>query len=379
MPVTPIFCVEPLETVTTWVEPIAMELVRRILLPGACGDPARCEGASQGYRSKKRRFLGSDGTTLMMNPLDSLLRRLAVQVAPRVSDQLRAKLVGLLERHVNDTLLPEVQRRAEAIFSDQPNTASMESTQYVWQAGGPLGPVPRSFRVVPEALRCCEALPQEEELASVLALRSSFRMGDYPDPWMNDVVRAFRLIRGAKTYVEIGIFDRGNLAYASTLLSEDAVIVGVDIRDDPAQDEKLRSFLKPSQTYLPIIGDSRLPSTFASVKEALQGRRVDAVFIDGNHTAHSVLCDYTNSEALVRDDGVILFHDSVWEGDAHDKGVADTLAEINAVDPVYLIDAINPPWRFMRPLWKGELWGVVGVVLASEQRWRQVPMLSDQA
>ena len=313
----------------------------------------------------------------MMNPLDSLLGRLAVRVAPRVSEQLSAKLVGLLERHVNDTVLPEAQRRAEAIFSDHPNTAS--TAQYVSQAGGPFGPVPRSFRMVPEALRCCEALAPEEELARVLALRSIFRTGDYPDPWMNDIVRAFRLMRGARTYMEIGTFDRGNLAYASTLLSEDAVIVGVDIRDDPAQDQKLRNFLKPSQTYLPIIGDSRLPSTFASVKDALQGRRVDAVFIDGDHAAHSVLCDYTNSEELVQDDGVILFHDSVWEGDAHYKGVADTLAEINTVDPVYLIDAINPPWRFTRPLWKDEFWGVVGVVLASEQRWRQAPMSSNPA
>ena len=128
----------------------------------------------------------------MMNPLDSLLGRLAVRVAPRVSEQLSAKLVGLLERHVNDTVLPEAQRRAEAIFSDHTNTAS--TAQYVSQAGGPFGPVPRSFRMVPEALRCCEALAPEEELARVLALRSIFRTGDYPDPWMNDIVRAFRLM-----------------------------------------------------------------------------------------------------------------------------------------------------------------------------------------
>jgi hypothetical protein len=311
----------------------------------------------------------------MPNPLDLLLTQLAGQVTPRVGDQLSVQLVSLLERYLNDTLLPEVQRRVDVTLANRPKAAAAEApNQRGSNVGGPLGPVPRSFRIVPELLRCCGALPAKQELADVLALRNIFRMGDYPDPWMDDIVRAFRLVRGAKTYMEIGTFDRGNLAYASTLLADDAVIVGLDIRDDPVQDEKLRAFIKPSQTYLAIVGDSRLPSTFASVKDALGGREVDAVFIDGDHTAPAVLCDYTNCEALVQDGGVMLMHDSVWEGDADYKGVADALAEINAIDPVYLVDGNNPPLRFMRPPWRGSLWGVVGIVLASEQRWRQARM-----
>jgi hypothetical protein len=171
-------------------------------------------------------------------------------------------------------------------FGDQPNATSAESAQYGWEAGGPLGPVRRSFTIVPEALGCCDALAPEEELASVLALRSIFRVDNYPDPYMNDISRAVRLIRGAKSYLENGTFDRGNLAYIAMLLAEDAVIVGVDIQDEPLRDEKLRNLLlKTSQTHLPIIGDSRLRSTRELVKDALQGHRMDAAFVDGDHTA----------------------------------------------------------------------------------------------
>jgi hypothetical protein len=304
--------------------------------------------------------------------MDSLLTQLAQRVTPRVGRQLSGKLVDLLQQHINDQLLPEVQRQTNALLDSRAAAiAAMSAHLSGLDAGGPLGPIPKSFKKVPEALRCCEPLPADEEVAKAHTIRSIFRVGDSPEAWMNDVICSFRLIKRARTYLEIGTEDRGNLAFVSTLLANDAIIVGVDVKDNPVQDEKLQNFIKPTQTYVPIVGDSRLASTFAAVKDALHGHQLDAVFIDGDHTAHSVLCDYTNSETLIQNNGVILFHDSLWEGGDIYKGVADTLAEINTVDPVYLIDGINPPRRFMRSMWKASLWGVVGVVFARDQRWRQ--------
>jgi hypothetical protein len=43
------------------------------------------------------------------------------------------------------------------------------------------------------------------------------------------------------------------------------------------------------------------------------------------------------------------------------KGVADALAEIDKLDPLYLIPGERPCYRFMRPMWRDETWGVVAV------------------
>ncbi len=249
--------------------------------------------------------------------------------------------------------------------------ATPPATEYRADLGAPFGPVPRSFATVPRALRCCEPLAATQELQEVLAMRGRFRVGDYPDPYLDDILRTFRLIAGSHGYLEIGTFDRGNLAYVSGLLADDAIIIGLDVQDEPQRDSKLRDVLKPGQTYVPVVGDSRDPAVVARVGQILGDRQLDTLFIDGNHTAHAVLCDYANYEGFVRDDGIIMLHDSVWEGDQQYKGVADMLAEINTVDPVYLVDGTNPPRRFMRPMWKDQFWGVVAVVFAHDQLWRR--------
>jgi predicted O-methyltransferase YrrM len=43
------------------------------------------------------------------------------------------------------------------------------------------------------------------------------------------------------------------------------------------------------------------------VKDALQGAELDAIFIDGDHTAYGVMCDYALYEELVGPGGVIMF------------------------------------------------------------------------
>lgn len=121
--------------------------------------------------------------------------------------------------------------------------------------GAPFDPVPKAFLAVPEWMRPCAELPSSEEISAAESNRSIFSLPGQSAPYMTDIIRAFRLVKEVKTYLEVGIFDRGNLAFASTLLAEDAILIGVDIQPEPDRDELLRSVLKPSQKYLSIIGD----------------------------------------------------------------------------------------------------------------------------
>jgi predicted O-methyltransferase YrrM len=236
--------------------------------------------------------------------------------------------------------------------------------------GAPFAPLPRSFLVVDPRLEVVQQLATTEEINNTTESRARFRVGDYGDPYLSDVLRAFRLLIGKRFYLEIGIFDRGNLAYVSSLLADDAVLIGIDVEDDPQRDAILRESLKPGQTYHPVIASSRSPEAVEAVRAILGENRLDAVFIDGDHTAYGALSDYALYEEFVRNDGVFLFHDSVWEGDKIHKGVCDALDEISRVEPVYLVDGTNPVRRFCRPVWRDSLWGVVAVVFASDQAWR---------
>lgn len=253
----------------------------------------------------------------------------------------------------------------------EPSTKIETLTDECLALGAPFAPLPRSFLRVDPRLSVTQPLATPSEVSDTLAYRSKFRVGDYTDPYVDDVLRAFRLLKDKKFYLEVGIFDRGNLSYMSSILADDAVLIGIDIQEDPERDAILRSTLKPAQTYHAVIGSSRDPEVVRAVHEILGADRLDGIFIDGDHTAYGAWCDYALYEELVSDQGAILFHDSVWEGDDRYKGVCDALDEISRVDPIYLIDGMNPVRRFSRPLWRDSLWGVVAVIFASDQSWRR--------
>jgi cephalosporin hydroxylase len=66
---------------------------------------------------------------------------------------------------------------------------------------------------------------------------------------------------------------------------------------------------RPQTRMLMIRQDSHAPDTLEAVKRALDGRTIDFLFIDGDHTYDGVRSDYAMYGALVSPGGVIAFHD----------------------------------------------------------------------
>jgi predicted O-methyltransferase YrrM len=58
-----------------------------------------------------------------------------------------------------------------------------------------------------------------------------------------------------------------------------------------------------------IRADSHLPETKQQVEDALAGKRLDFLFIDGDHTYEGVKRDFEMYSPLVRSGGMIAFHD----------------------------------------------------------------------
>lgn len=99
--------------------------------------------------------------------------------------------------------------------------------------------------------------------------------------------------------VEIGVHVGGTL-YAWEQIAPR--VVGIDWAPDGPHLVKLGDSMV-------ILGDSHDVNTVAVLRECLGRRRIDCLFIDGDHTYDGVRQDYEMYSPLVRRGGLIAFHD----------------------------------------------------------------------
>ncbi len=120
---------------------------------------------------------------------------------------------------------------------------------------------------------------------------------------------------------EIGRAKGGTLMLLCRAAAPDALIISLDLPGAihsgpvPALNKGawrlplLRAMAGPGQDLRLIDGDSKLPSSTALFEGALDGRKLDLLFIDGDHTWEGVKSDYETYSRFVRPGGVIAFHD----------------------------------------------------------------------
>lgn len=72
-----------------------------------------------------------------------------------------------------------------------------------------------------------------------------------------------------------------------------------------------RSFARPGQRIHLLRRDSHDPSTLKALLDVLGGRKVDFLFIDGDHSYDGVKRDFEIYRTLVRPGGMIGLHDIV--------------------------------------------------------------------
>lgn len=108
----------------------------------------------------------------------------------------------------------------------------------------------------------------------------------------------------AKVIVEIGIKEGGNLKILSTHLDDDGVVIGIDPRQDipwKMQDCECAAYH--------ISASSHLERTVEELELILNGRSIDVLFIDGDHSYEGMVADYNDYSPLVRAGGLIAVHD----------------------------------------------------------------------
>jgi len=110
---------------------------------------------------------------------------------------------------------------------------------------------------------------------------------------------------------EIGTANGGTTFLLGQALTTTEVMIGVElfIHRRP----RLGYFTRPGQSLLLLDGDSASPQTVERVREQLAGRPLDVLFIDGDHSFAGVMRDFKAYRDLVREGGLIAFHDIIQD------------------------------------------------------------------
>jgi cephalosporin hydroxylase len=124
-----------------------------------------------------------------------------------------------------------------------------------------------------------------------------------------------------QTVLEIGTASGGTLFLVTRVALPDALLVSVDLRRGafgggyPAWRGRLyRSFAREGQRVELVRGDSHVEGTRERIHRLLDGRPLDLLFVDGDHTYEGVARDFADYAPLVRVGGLIAFHDIVPGG-----------------------------------------------------------------
>lgn len=122
----------------------------------------------------------------------------------------------------------------------------------------------------------------------------------------------------AKVIVEIGTANGGTLFMATRLAQPDATIVSIDLPGGKFgggypewKTPYYSAFARKTQQLFLIRGNSQEDATYERLVKILNGRKIDYLFIDGDHSYEGVKADYVRYKDLVRSGGKIGFHDVV--------------------------------------------------------------------
>ena len=119
-----------------------------------------------------------------------------------------------------------------------------------------------------------------------------------------------------KIILEIGTAGGGTLYLFTRIIDPEAIIISLDLPGGSFgggySEWKIpiyQSFTKNGQKIKLLRADSHSPKTFKLVKTVLADKKVDFLFIDGDHTYEGVKRDFNMYSSLVKEGGITALHD----------------------------------------------------------------------
>ena len=133
-----------------------------------------------------------------------------------------------------------------------------------------------------------------------------------------EIIKLLKILekKNLKTALEIGTANGGTLFLLSRIINKNGLLISVDLPRGmfgggyPRWKSILyKSFALSHQKLILIREDSHQRDTFKMVRDILSGRKLDLLFIDGDHDNPKI--DFELYKPLVRKGGLIVFHDIV--------------------------------------------------------------------
>jgi predicted O-methyltransferase YrrM len=125
---------------------------------------------------------------------------------------------------------------------------------------------------------------------------------------------------GPKTVVEIGTANGGTLMLWGLLADPHAHLISIDLEFGqfgggyPEWKIPFFSRLKRPGQHIDLIrGDSHSAETHQKLAKLLNGKQIDFLFIDGDHSYEGVKADFEKYSAFLADGALVAFHDIVPE------------------------------------------------------------------
>lgn len=141
-------------------------------------------------------------------------------------------------------------------------------------------------------------------------------------PWQHkeEIIEVAKLIelKKPKVILEIGTASGGTLFMSALLANPEALIISIDLEfgmyGGGYPDWKIpiyKSFGQEKQRIELIRGDSHSESIINQLITILNGRKIDYLFIDGDHTYEGVKQDFEVYSQFLSDNSFVAFHDIV--------------------------------------------------------------------
>ena len=158
--------------------------------------------------------------------------------------------------------------------------------------------------------------------------------------------------KNPRTIVEIGTVHGGTL-YIWSRINYDTpkIIVSIDLPGGPygggypKQKEKFYSDFNTNNTLHLIRADSHQASTKNILRDCLQGKKIDYLFLDGDHTYDGVRMDFNLYKEFINDKGIVAFHDILPNKRHPECGVHEFWEEISReYESKVFIDSYEQGW-----------------------------------
>ena len=199
--------------------------------------------------------------------------------------------------------------------------------------------------------KCWKCRRHVRRLPAQMSVRAllDFVFGQPIAPWQirSEIQKLVEIVaeRRPCTVLEIGTASGGTLFLWTRVVHPEGSIISLDL---PAglfgggyPEWKIplyRAFALPGQEIHLLRADSHKPESVEQVKSLLAGRRIDFLFIDGDHTHDGIKQDFELYSPLLASGGVTAFHDIATKEGHENYGVTRFWHEVkqgrNAIEIV---------------------------------------------